>query len=108
MAARSLAARALRTAFEALVFGDFIMAVLRQPLAWVGVLWGLNSAVARSVRLLGASVRICPSDAALRQPNYAHSGAAAAALGWVCRSSGFSSTTCLGLLREVWEASLFV
>ena len=61
MAARSLAARALRTAFEALVFGDFIIFVSRQPLAWVGVLWGLNSAVARSVRLvrlLGASVRI--------------------------------------------------
>ena len=59
MAARSLAARAFSTALEARVLGDFIIFVSRQPLAWVGGLWGLNSAVARLVRLLRVSVRIC-------------------------------------------------
>ena len=95
IAARSRAARALRTAFEALVFGDFIMVVSRQPLALV---WGLNSAAARSVRRLGASVRICSSDAALRQPLCAHAVHSGGGLGWVCRFPVFR-------LEGVWGSS---
>ena len=60
MAARSLAARALRTALEALVFGDFIMVVSRQPLV-LGA-FGAELCCLAIGATAGASIYLCAAS----------------------------------------------
>ena len=82
IAAKSRAARALRTAFEALVFGDFIMAVSRQPLALaLGAELCCRAIGATAGRLSAYLLERCGSEAA----QYARTlCTAAAAWLWVC------------------------
>ena len=83
MAARSLAARALRTALEALVFGDFIILSCAQAAPGSGALGAelCCLAIGATAGRLGAYLL---ERCGVRQPNYARTLCTARRLGLGC------------------------